>query len=214
MSTIIAALTLGILGSAHCAGMCGGFYLLAGRRGWTSQLPYLIGKTITYAVMGAIVGAIGATATLFMGARSMLTVVIGLGLIAAGLTWMGVVPKLIKSSPLSQFVARKISESLERSGPMAPFALGLSNGLLPCGLLYGALGIAATTTSAAAGAATMAVFGLATIPGLALFGLLARKIGDPLIKRTHLVSGIAMVVFGVITLMRAWQASGGNMMMH
>jgi sulfite exporter TauE/SafE len=191
--------------------MCGGFYLIAGRNGRSRQLPYLLGKTVTYAVLGAAVGAIGATASLFVGARTVLTIAIGTALIVAGLMWIGVIPKIIKGSPVSRFVATKISRSLERTGPMAPFALGLANGLLPCGLLYGALGIAASTASVTSGAMTMAVFGLATVPGLALFGILARKIGEPLMRHTHLIGGIAMIVFGVITLMRAVQASGGHM---
>ena len=215
MPELIAALSLGILGSAHCAGMCGGFYLMAGKGAWSRQVPYVAGKTVTYMLLGAIAGGIGATVSLFAGARFTLTLIIGFGLVVAGLVWMGLVPRFIKGSPVSQWVARTISKMLERTGPMAPFALGLSNGLLPCGLLYAALGMAAATTSVVGGVATMGVFGLATIPGLALFGILARKIGEPLVRRAHLIGGVAMIAFGIMTLMRAMhamQASGGSMM--
>jgi sulfite exporter TauE/SafE len=43
-------------------------------------------------------------------------------------------------------------------------------GLLPCGLLYGALAAAAGTASAAGGALAMAAFALGTVPALIAVG--------------------------------------------
>ena len=212
MTTLIAALSFGFLGSAHCAAMCGGFYLMAGRGALRRQAPYLLGKTTTYAVLGAIAGGIGATVAMFEGPRVLFTLIIGVAFVISGFVWIGLIPQPSISNRVGQSISKLISITLKRTGPMAPFTLGLANGLLPCGLLYGALGLAATSGTVAMGALSMTVFGIATIPSLAFFGYLARKVGDPILKRTHLAGGVAMIVFGVITLMRAMPMDSA--MMH
>jgi sulfite exporter TauE/SafE len=70
-NTFYAALTIGLLGSAHCVGMCGGIVgaLNAGlaqirRRSALSlashHLGYNAGRISSYAIAGAAVGLIGA----------------------------------------------------------------------------------------------------------------------------------------------------------
>jgi uncharacterized protein len=80
------------------------------------------------------------------------------------------------------------------------YVFGLANGLLPCGLVYAALGLAVATGSAAVGALTMTVFGLGTVPALAAFGLGARRLTSErpwarkVLAGAVLVSGLWVVV--------------------
>ena len=67
----ISALLIGLLGGTHCVGMCGGIVTALtiglsnqkrndGRRFFTYQLSYNIGRILTYTITGALVASIGA----------------------------------------------------------------------------------------------------------------------------------------------------------
>lgn len=208
MNDLLAAATLGLLGSAHCAGMCGGFYVIAGRKNWVRRLPYLLGKTSTYVALGAVAGSLGSLASMYSRIGSALTVTIGIALIVSGLIWIGWVPRTAIGDKLGQRIGRIVGRVLGRAEHVTPYVLGLANGLLPCGLTMGAVGLAATTANPISAMSMMAVFGLATIPGLAMFGLLVGRFGSALQRRSHVVGGVALMVFGVITVMRAYAVMG------
>lgn len=206
MEQIFAATALGFLGSAHCAGMCGGFFVLAGKGRLNLQLQYLVGKTLSYAAVGLIAGLLGAGAGLILPFRSVLSVAIGILLIGIGLSWTGLAPTTRHFAKLQMHVARFFGKILQRSGQGAPFFVGLANGLLPCGLLYGGLGLALSTADPLLATATMASFGLGTIPGLVIFGIAAKKLSQPFGRHAHLAGGILMMLFGTITLLRTFAA--------
>jgi sulfite exporter TauE/SafE len=68
---MIAALLLGLVGSVtHCSGMCAGVMLLLGRRqgvkGW-GLLALHAGRITTYTALGALAGALGASASAVVG---------------------------------------------------------------------------------------------------------------------------------------------------
>ena len=92
---------------------------------------------------------------------------------------------------------------LQTRSPGVPFGLGLLNGLLPCGLVYGMLAKAATTGSASGGALTMAAFGLATLPALALAGALGSRLTPGRRVWMQRASGVLIVALGLLTLSRA-----------
>ncbi|NND71612.1 MAG: sulfite exporter TauE/SafE family protein [Rhodothermales bacterium] len=204
MESLIAAGLLGFLGSAHCAAMCGGFYVLASKRRWGRSIQYALGKTVTYALLGSLAGALGASAAMFGAARSVFSITVGVLMIAGGLVWAGWLPVFVRSTTLSSRISRLLGRVLKRTGPLSPALLGLTNGLLPCGLLYGGLGIAAVTTSASHGALVMTVFGLATIPSLVVFGVVASRIGQSLSRYMRVVGGLAVIGFGLLTIYRAF----------
>ena len=86
------------------------------------------------------------------------------------------------------------------------FGLGLVNGLLPCGLVYGLLVKAASTGTVAGGALTMAVFGLSTIPALYLLALTGYLMRPAWRTRLNLVSGVLVIVLGLVTIVRGTPA--------
>lgn len=213
MLTIVPALLAGLLGSAHCVGMCGGFVALLSigdrRSVVLRQAAYFGGKTMTYAAFGALAGTAGALITDVLGAfAGTLAVGLGVGMVFVGLGLCGVT--IGAQSASGTGVAARLGPLVGRlvgSGSTGSLVLlGALNGLLPCGLVYGMLGIAAATGSAASGAMTMAVFGLATLPALALTGVLSQRLRPSGRLRMQRLAGVLVVVMGVLTLARGAEA--------
>ena len=95
---------------------------------------------------------------------------------------------------------------LKRRTHAATFGLGMVNGLLPCGLVYGVLALAAATGSPLRGALTMAVFGVATIPALYLLAMASFLMRPAWRMRLNRISGVLVIVLGLITILRGTPA--------
>ncbi len=210
--TLLAAAALtGLLGSAHCVGMCGGFVVLLGShddRG-LGRSAYFAGKTATYTVFGALAGGVGGALTaLFSQVGGVVSIGLGIAMVGVGLGLCGVAwgrgPAIGHrlAAQLGPAIGRLVAS--EKRGAL--IALGALNGLLPCGLVYGMLAVAAGAGSAAAGALTMAVFGLATVPALALTGWLGARLRPSQRVWMQRAAGALVVVMGLLTLARGAQA--------
>jgi len=206
---------IGLLGSAHCLGMCGGFVLALGqgeeRSGRLQRhfVLYFLGKTVTYAFLGAVVGAGGAvlSAVLF-GMQNVLSIVLGLFLIGIGLGLIGVLSRLKGLSSIGggKLLSKGLAFFLKKKRPSGSFGLGLVNGLLPCGLVYAILARAAAAGSTLEGVLTMAVFGFATIPALYLLGMTGVLMRPVWRSRLNLASGVLVLLLGVMTVLRGTPA--------
>ena len=167
----------------HCVGMCGPLLLgVFGSRSDTrlrDVLGYHSGRITTYALIGACAGLVTAAGGALGGVpfSPALSVVVGM-LVVAGALGAGVsrIPAL---SPLSSWLARRspASRVMRWARGRGPFALGLANGFLPCGPVYLVALAASTTSHPAASAASMAVYGLGTVPALVILSLGARRVG-------------------------------------
>ena len=215
MSDLVAVFLIGLLGSAHCVGMCGGFALAVaqghgGARGaQVHQILYYLGKTLTYALFGAVAGGLGhVIGAVFSGFQNILSIVLGLFLVGIGLGLLGVLRRF--EGP--RFMARLgrlpavIGRLLKRRTHAATFGMGMLNGLLPCGLVYGVLALAAATGGPLRGALTMAVFGVATIPALYLLAMASFLMRPAWRMRLNQISGVLVVVLGLVTILRGTPA--------
>ena len=168
---LITAFIMGGIGSFHCVGMCGPIALALpaasnnnlGR--FLSALLYNLGRMVTYAVLGALLGLAGVSFAL-AGLQQGLSIILGLSIIAV-LLW----PKeswILKSNhTIQHFFAtlrNSLGKLLARKNYQSAFFIGLVNGLLPCGLVYIALAGAVATTSVIKSSLFMAAFGLGTLP--------------------------------------------------
>ena len=215
---LISILLLGLIGSIHCVGMCGGFALMVAqtsgnRRGFLiGQVFYYLGKTTTYMILGSIVGGFGALIThAFSGIQQTLSMLLGLVFILVGagligwLKGMGSTALLARWKPLTSAMGRLMKEKTRA----ATFGLGVLNGLLPCGLVYGALAIAVVSGSALSGALYMGAFGLATIPALFTLASLGTVMRPLWRHRLHQVSGVIVMLLGIITMLRGLPGGHG-----
>lgn len=220
LSELLPVFLIGALGSIHCVGMCGGFAMAIAqtannRRSFLlRQTFYYLGKTTTYMLLGALLGGLGAMiGSQFKEMQQVLSIVLGLILIAIGaglLGWTKPISTPLNLARWKGFTAT-IGKLIKRKSKAASFGLGLLNGLLPCGLVYGALALAAASGTMLTGALQMGVFGLATIP--ALFALASAGILMKPLWRSRLnqVSGGVVIALGIITIVRIFPMSH---MMH
>ncbi|MBL9085877.1 MAG: sulfite exporter TauE/SafE family protein [Planctomycetia bacterium] len=208
-----ALVTAGFVGSLHCAGMCGGFALALDRGDRRflprtgTQLAFLGGKATTYVVLGALVGALGATFVRASGvaaARAVLSVVAGTLMVVAGLQiagWLGELSFSRVFGPTSAY-GRAVRAVAEARGPAAPFAMGALTGLLPCPLVYSFLLHGLATGSLLGAMGTMAILGGTSAPALLLVVATGALVSPMLRRRIVRVAGVVVIVLGLVTLAR------------
>lgn len=160
---------MGLVGSLHCVGMCGPFALSCGGRPG-HVLAWQGGKLGTYAVLGAVAGATGAA----LPGPAWIPQVVS----AALIVWFGAAMAGVLPEPRIQLPGlTRIATQAARRGDLASRALfGAANGLLPCGLVYAALGLAVASGDPGTGALAMAAFGLGTAPLLTTVALSAHRV--------------------------------------
>ncbi len=190
------AFALGLLGSLHCAAMCGSLLLAlpvaAGGAGRfiAGRVIYQLGRVLTYALLGVLAGGLGQSVFL-AGCQRWLSIALGV----AVLVGFFVSKKVAVSAPVVRLVmGLKIlmAAQLRRRDFSSLALLGMLNGLLPCGLVYAALANAATAKNISASVAQMAVFGLGTLPMMLAIGLSGRMF--PLSWRMKLRAAIPVGV--------------------
>ncbi len=174
-SLALTALFMGLVGGPHCIAMCGaacaGLAQAAGERRAEALWSFQLGRVIGYALLGGLAAAsiqglgwltIQSAAlrpvwTLFHVAAFML----GLLLLvrAQQPVWLESAARRLWSG------ARALAAGRGRG---APLVVGVLWALLPCGLLYSALLVAAMTGQAVQGAAVMALFASGTAVSMML----------------------------------------------
>lgn len=219
------AFLVGLLGGVHCVGMCGGIVSTLtlglardGRPGagaqFGLQLAYNLGRILSYALAGALMGGLGSLA-LKLGslqlAQKLLLSLSGLFMLALGLYlggwWLG----LAQVERLGGAIWRRLEPWGRRLLPVRTLGqalgLGLIWGWLPCGLVYSTLVWAVSTGGPGSGAALLLAFGLGTLPNLLAVGFLAGGMAHwsrhPLVRQG---SGLILLGFGFQALWRAWLA--------
>ncbi|MFZ3191671.1 MAG: sulfite exporter TauE/SafE family protein, partial [Moraxellaceae bacterium] len=209
---ILAALTAGFFGSPHCLGMCGGIVTAFGlsmREQSATQRVLLItsyhaGRLLSYASLGVLAGWIGTTALSPLADTFWPRGVLAAVLILLGLSMLGL-PLLNRLEVIGQWLWQALSPIRQRMFPLntLPRALGagLLWGLLPCGLVYGALLLAVSRASVSMGGLMMLAFGLGTLPMLLLAGQISQWL-QTRIKRWRLrqINGALLIIAGLWTL--------------
>jgi sulfite exporter TauE/SafE len=205
------AFLVGLLGEVHCVGMCGGIAAVAcGGQGARRSALVHAGRLSAYGVQGAIVGAIGAAVTGLAPVHAAQVVVrlfAGLALVAVGLHLAGVASPLapverLLAAPLGR--ARAWLASRSSVGPAGELARGVAWGLLPCGLVQGALALSLAMGSPGWGAVSMLAFGLGTVPALVAVSALARgALSLATRPRARRAAGVLVLASGVVHLAMA-----------
>ncbi|WP_067522298.1 sulfite exporter TauE/SafE family protein [Endozoicomonas ascidiicola] len=209
--TLLSALVLGLLGSAHCIGMCGGItsalsLSLSGRSKaqifWL-MLTYHLGRVTSYAFAGLLLASVGwylggITPEVKMALRYFAAIMlITMGLYLTG-WWRGLTYLERAGSKLWQYIQPKAKALLPIKNTPNAFAIGLLWGWLPCGLVYSTLAWSATQGDPVQGALLMAAFGFGTIPSVFLLGAFSRQFVDIIqASLTRNLAGITIILFGL-----------------
>lgn len=170
LALLVPALIMGVLGSVHCAVMCGAVASTVCTRPKAS-LGFNAGRIATYAGLGAAAGAFGAMTPFFAVALRPLAAIalVGLGLHLAGVTSL-----FTKVERLGLSLWKRLAPLTKK--PLHTALLGAVWGFVPCGLVYAALTLAAASGSALFGALTMLAFGVGTLPVMAGIATVARGV--------------------------------------
>lgn len=177
MNGLPLAFLLGLLGSLHCAVMCGPLmlslplpkqnYFKAGLH----LLLYQFGRVLMYTLMGILVGFLGNSLSLVV-SQNTLSLTIGLLLVLFTVLYFS------KSylQVFNSFQSKLIDPIANLMGkvynlPFWGFFAGLLNGIIPCGMVYLALATALNTASVKDAGIFMFLFGLGTTPLMLLISL-------------------------------------------
>jgi len=208
----------GLLTSFHCVGMCGGFIA-----GYTAHcaiggsparclahLAYGLGKTLSYATIGAAFGFAGSMVSITPQMKGTAAIAAGIFLLGFGLNMLHLLPHLrLFRLPMPRRLSRFVhAESRRRQ---SPFVIGLLNGLMiACGPLQAMYVMAAGTGSAWEGAKILLAFGIGTLPLLLGFGFLTSLISHQASGKILRASGLIVLVLGLIMLNRGLILTGSG----
>jgi uncharacterized protein len=216
MDLLIAVLIASFVGSMHCVGMCGPLVAFAvgnpaGERAVSRallQAAYQGGRLITYALVGAVCGLLGAavdTGGARLGCHRTAALLAGSMMIAVGLAAVArAAGARLPHVPLPGWIHRLVFTGQRAAQALTPLPRALSIGLLtaflPCGWLYLFALKAAETGSPLRGALFMIAFWLGSVPALVLVGAGVQTLVRLLGRRLPLATGLLIVLLGVFTV--------------
>lgn len=227
-SLLVTVFIASVLGSLHCAGMCGGFVAFysgsASGNGCggchKGHAAYSVGRLISYSILGAVAGGVGASLDL---AGNMAGVQRGAALVAGCLILLwgvfALFPKTLSSSVMVRLrtwlpgrmqvlVAGALARLQQATPATRALAIGLLSTFLPCGWLYAFAFCAAGTGSVLGGVAVMAVFWAGTLPILLGLGYGIQSLSASVRRRVPVISAIALLVVGLLTVFGRVDAIG------
>lgn len=217
---------IGLITSVHCIAMCGGINLSqcvpreraeTGRTGAAAILMpavlYNLGRVISYTVIGFLLGLAGfligggAGAGLPTLVQGVLKLIAGAFMVVMGVNMLDLFPWLRRLTPRPpRFLARAVgARRANRSGPLAA---GLLNGLMPCGPLQSMQIVALASGSPFAGAMSMLLFSLGTVPLMLGLGSAVSALGRRFTRAVTTVGAVLVAALGLAMLSQGGSLSG------
>lgn len=198
---------VGLLSGLHCVGMCGSFiigYTSAdaeiGRSNFRSHIYDGAGKTLSYAIFGALFGFVGSIFHITPLISGISISIAGTFLILYGLNMLSIF-SVLKNIRLKQPEKMANFAKEKRQQSKRPVFIGFFSGfILGCGPLQVMYVLAAGNGNALEGAKFLTLFGLGTLPALIGFGLLARTLSNKMTRNFIHASGIILIVLGSMML--------------
>ncbi len=211
--TFGAAIVVGLLGSSHCLGMCGGIVAalnMGVADGPTNkpksllvyQLSYNGGRISSYLLVGLLAGSLGAGLTQLgisplAGKLVAAAFMVALGLYLAN-WWRGLAVLEKLGAKLWRHIQPLGKRLFPIRSPLQAYLLGLLWGWLPCGLVYAVVAWSLTTGNAYDGAMLMLGFGLGTLPAMLIagkvFSFFKGWVQSPLVRTS---AGVILIAFGL-----------------
>lgn len=212
VALLMTAAVMGLLGSLHCAGMCGAACTAAvsrwgGQRLWLPHVALQFGRALGYALGGALAAGsmagfkrwsdqVAALQPLWVGLQAVV-LALGLWLLIRGqVPYWGAQP-----NPAWQVIKGPAPAWLRSTGWGRLMALGALWVAWPCGLLQAALMLAALAGSSAQGALVMLSFALSSALGLSWGVVILRGLGSP--QSTQRIQGWLMRLSGLMLVMNS-----------
>ena len=221
---------VGLLTSLHCIAMCGGIVLSQGITRHESEgpdpmtsqkltgapaglkqrlLPSLLyngGRVVSYTIIGGVVGALGSLFSISTTLKGVMPVIAGAFMLFLGVRMLGIFPWLSRLKVRFPGLGGKKMRSA--AAGRGPFVVGLLNGLMPCGPLQTMQVYALGTGSFFAGALSMFLFSLGTVPLLLGFGAISAFLSAKFNRRMLKASGVLVMALGLVMFTRGMSLFG------
>jgi uncharacterized protein len=189
-----AVFSAGLLGSGHCAGMCGPLAHFVSKH-WTQNLLYNLGRLSGYVALGVIVGNLGelfleSELTWLRYTAAALMVFFVAASCLSMFTKQNYFAKIVRMI-VPQFLVARLFRIANKTGDYPKALLvGLLTVAIPCGWLMTFAAVAGASASPLIGGAVMATFWLSTLPVMTLLPLK----GHGLLKRFGAKSPIVVSI--------------------
>lgn len=207
-----------------CMAVTGGLLLAASAKyneqfpaasAWQKFLPQLsfnVGRVASYTVFGGLVGAVGSVFSLSTTATGILTVVVSIVMIMLGLDLLKLFPALKKFYPrMPKFIGAKVYAVGRSNRPGTPFFLGAGTFFLPCGFTQALQLYVLSRGDWAAGALTMLVFSLGTLPALLSLSAVSSFARGSFQEHFLRFAGVVVVLLGIFNVKSGLALAGVNL---
>ena len=202
---------MGLLGSVHCIGMCGPLVMalpisqMNPIQKVLATILYHIGKITTYGLLGVVVGVFGKQIP-FYNVQQHLSIVIG-SLMLVYVLWVFYLhPKrklgFLKIDWLQKPIIAALGKLFKQNNVGSFLLIGFLNGLLPCGMIYLALGSAWANQAALQSGLFMVLFGLGTLPALLMVAFGGQLMGFAFRQKTQKALPYMLFSMGVLLILR------------
>ena len=207
---IWAGFAIGLVGSFHCVGMCGPIALAlpvvfeSNVKLFLSRLLYNLGRVITYAMFGAVLGLFS-NRIVVIGLQQYTSIIIGVLIVLYVVTPRKYKAKLSSTkvySSINNSIKKGFNKVTQNKSTSSFLLIGIINGFLPCGLVYVALAGAINTGGVLSGAAFMALFGLGTLPVMFVTSVAGKYINVGVRRKINKLVPVFAFLLGVIFILR------------
>ncbi len=207
---LLAALTIGFLGSFHCVGMCGPIALALpvpdsnNITFFLGRIIYNSGRIISYSAMGFIFGWLGQKIFLW-GFQQGLSVFLGLLIILFIFLPGKAKNYLLTLNPVQKIILplkNSIGKLFKQKSLPAFLMTGILNGFLPCGFVYMGLAGAIASGNPVAGMFVMMFFGLGTFPAMFAVSVFGKFINLELRQKLRKLTPVFAILFALIFIFR------------
>jgi len=210
---------IGLMTSVHCIGMCGGINLTVSlssvRRGEKQDglfkrarpaLLYNGGRVVSYTLVGALAGTLGSVVSITGTIQGIIVGLAGLFMIIMGANMLGLLTGLSRFLPR---MPKNLTAKIHGLGTnRGPFIVGFLNGFMPCGPLQSVQIYALGTGSTGAGALSMFLFSLGTVPLMLGFGSITTLLPRHFHSRILKVSALLVLLLGGGMVLRGMSLNG------
>ena len=220
VSALFTAFFVGLLGSGHCFGMCGGIAAglgsisvhTEGSEGTkpraVSAVLFNLGRILSYTALGLISAWILSRVGKVLNVPQwsmILRLLTALMIFLIGLQFLFNLQTLAgierAGAKVWKYVLPLAVRASSLPGGSGRLLLGLCWGLLPCGLVYSVLLTASAANSPVSGALVMLAFGVGTLPSMLGMSLAAPALAAMLTdKWTRKLMGAALILLAVLSV--------------
>lgn len=204
------ALIFGLVSSLHCIGMCGPIVLMLplDRTNTTTKtfqiILYHLGRLSAYAFLGLLFGILG-RGFFIAGMQQQLSITVGILMIVIAIIPERQFAKYNFSKPIYKLIGKvktQLGNQFKKKSNSSIFTIGVFNGFLPCGMVYGALFGAIAMVEVHWSVLYMVLFGIGTIPLMSIMAYATNWISNSFRSKLQKVIPVVLVLVGVLFIIR------------